>query len=121
MKRNNFANYYNLQKDNDDNKECILKFSSCDDKYPLYLLKKEELKAFVTFAKKVESMTWSNIKIHSGLKYEQLSNLEKPDNLGKDITLSSMRVTQKFRIIGYRQSNYFYIVWFDRNHNAYKG
>jgi hypothetical protein len=54
------------------------------------------------------------------LKFENIPEINKPDTLEKDITLSSIRVTQKFRIIGYRQEQYFYIVWFDRNHQAYK-
>ena len=43
------------------------------------------------------------------------------DNIEKDITLSSIRASEKFRLIGYRQEQYFYIVWFDRNHLTYKG
>ena len=39
----------------------------------------------------------------------------------RDIILSSLRVTDKFRLIGYRQEEYFCIVWFDKNHETYKG
>ena len=50
-----------------------------------------------------------------------LPQIEKPDSIEKDITLSSIRASEKFRLIGYRQEQYFYIVWFDRNHLTYKG
>lgn len=108
--------YYNLKKDNNDDKTCVLKFSQCDDKHPLYELNKEELKSFVNFAKKVEKMPWRTIKTYNGLKFELLESIVKPDSIDKDILLSSMRVSQKFRLIGYRQDEFFYIVWFDHNH-----
>ena len=33
--------------------------------------------------------------------------------------MESLRVDGKFRIEGYRDDEYFYIVWFDRNHEEY--
>lgn len=117
-----FADYkinaYELKKQSDDDKYCLLKFSQCDDKYPMYKLKKEHLKEFVNYAKKVENMTWKEIKIHPGLNYETLPELDKPDSIPKDSTLTSMRMSQKSRIIGYRQQEYYYIVWFDINHKT---
>lgn len=104
--------------ENSDYKACILKFSMCDDKYPLYNLNKNELKEFISFAKKVEKLTWNEIKSYSGLKYEVLNNMKMPSNISKDITIRSMRISGKFRIIGYRDDEYFYIIWFDNNHNT---
>lgn len=115
-KKTNFD--YKLCTNSNDDKRCVLKFSSCDDKYPLHFLNKEELKGFISYAKKIESLSWREIKTYSGLNFEALPELKKPDNLTPDITLFSMRVTQKFRIIGYRQDEFFYIVWFDRNHKT---
>lgn len=113
--------YYDVPKTNNDDKTAVLKFSMCDDKYPLHDLSKDDLKEFISFAKLFEKLQWRVIKTHGGLKYEQISELRKPDAIEKDITLSSMRVSQKFRIIGYRQEEFFYIVWFDKNHEAYDG
>lgn len=109
---------YLIKKGNEssDYKTCILKFSMCDDKYPLYNLNKNELKEFINFAKKVEKLTWNDIKSYSGLKYEVLNNMKMPSNISKDITIRSMRISEKFRIIGYRDDEFFYIVWFDNNH-----
>ena len=124
MKRNFIDNKkfnYTLNRENNDHKTGVLKFSQCDEKYPLYNLKKEELKAFVSFAKKFEILTLENIKTYKGFKFENIPELKKPNNIDNDIILSSLRVSDKFRLIGYRQEEYFYIVWFDRNHLAYKG
>ena len=112
---------YSLNRLNNDGKTGILKFSQYDEKYPLYDLQKDELKEFISFAKKFESLPWRSIKMFKGFKFENIPNISMPDNLEKDITLTSLRVTEKFRLIGYRQEEYFYIVWFDRNHLTYKG
>ena len=112
---------YNLNKNNNDDKYGILKFSSCHDKYPIYELKKDELKAFLNFAKLFESLLWREIKIYPSFKFENIPQLKKPDSIDRDIILSSLRVTDKFRLIGYRHEECFYIVWFDKNHETYKG
>lgn len=115
---NNNINAYELKKSTDDDKYCLLKFSMCDDKYPLYKLTKDELKAFINYAKKVEKITWKDIKVNKSLNYETLPNVPKPSNVPKDVTLTSMRMSQKSRIIGFRQQEYYYIVWFDVNHRT---
>ena len=112
---------YKLIRENNDDKTGILKFSQCDEKYPLYNLQKEELKEFISFAKKFERLPWRSIKTYKGFKFENIPEIPLPNNIEKDITLSSLRASEKFRIIGYRQEDYFYIVWFDRNHLTYKG
>ncbi len=112
---------YKLIHENNDDKTGILKFSKCDEKYPLCNLQKEELKEFIFFAKKFESLPWKSIKTYKSFKFENIPEILKPSNIEKDITLSSLRASEKFRIIGYRQEDYFYIVWFDRNHLTYKG
>lgn len=105
-----------LIKNSSDNTTCTLKFSMCDDKYPLCNLNSNELKEFVQFAKKVEKIEWRDIKNYKGLRYEVLHNMKMPNNISKDMTIRSMRLSNKFRIIGYRDTEYFYIVWFDNNH-----
>lgn len=105
-----------LIQDND-NSTCNLKFSQCDDnKYQLWTLNKEQLKRFVSFAKKIENMKWVDINNSTSINYENINNLKKPDFISNDINLKSMRVDKKFRIYGYRMRNDFYIIWFDPNH-----
>lgn len=100
-----------------DNSTCNLKFSQCDDnKYQLWTLNKEQLKRFVSFAKKIENMKWFEIKQAKSYHYESINNLVKPNFISKDIILKSIRVDEKFRIYGYRIASDFYIVWFDPNH-----
>ncbi len=79
----------------------------CHDKYPMYILDSNDIKDFITFAKKVENEEWKDIKKDKGLRYEALENLKKPSNISKDITLYSMRLSKKSRIIGYRQDEFF--------------
>ena len=108
-------NDYSINKSTENN-TCILKFSMCDDKYPLYKLNSNELKEFINFAKKVENIEWKDVKNHSGLRYKVLNDIKVPSNISKDITIRSMRLSDKFRIIGFRDKEYFYIIWFDNNH-----
>lgn len=120
MSSNNTKKLPNLNKQlvpNYDNTTCNLKFSRCDDnKYQLWTLSKEQLKRFVSFAKKIENMKWFEIKRTKSYHYENISNLKKPDFISEDIVLKSIRVNEKFRIYGYRIASDFYIIWFDPNH-----
>lgn len=109
---------YKLKKNSNDNKKCLLKFSDCDKKYPLYKLSSDEIKAFINYAKLIESLEWEKIIVHSGLNYELLEHLIPPSNISKDKKLYSMRMSKKSRIIGYRQDEFFNIVWFDKNHET---
>lgn len=111
-------NQYQLKTKGNDDKYCLLKFSKCDRKYPLQKLSSEDLKAFVKFAQKVENMSWESIKVHTGLNFEQLNNMGVPKNIPKDASICSMRLSKKSRIIGYREEEFFNIIWFDNNHKT---
>lgn len=116
---NKFDNYYSLHKDNNDDKTCCLKFSQCDDNnHQLWNLNKEELKSFVSYVKKIEKMPWQQIYHYNGLNFEKLNNISVPNNIDDSIPIYSMRVDRKFRVIGYRSDHYFYIIWFDNNHET---
>lgn len=94
-----------------------MKFSHCDEnRFQLYELSKEELKTFVSYAKKVEKLPWQEIYHHKGLNYEKLNSINVPDYLDRNISIYSMRADKKFRILGYRNDCNFYIIWFDNNH-----
>lgn len=107
----------------DDDEICIMVFANCHNKYPLEKLSSKDLKAFIDFCKKIEKMTWKEIKIDQGLNYETPSyfEVEMPSLFPADATPISLRVTKKFRIIGWRETKYLNIMWFDKNHNSYKG
>lgn len=117
----NQSNPYKIEKINYDDSNCNLKFLYCDEnKFQMYQLSKTEIKSFISFAKKIEGLKWQEIKVYSGFKYENINHLIPPVHVDKDIILSSMRITDKFRLIGYRKESEYYIVWFDKNHTAYK-
>ena len=107
----------------DDDKICILVFANCHNKYPLDKLGSKELKVLLTFFKKIEKMTWKDIKIDEGLNYEtpKFFNVKMPDLFPKDATAISLRASKKFRIIGFREENYLNLMWFDKNHESYPG
>ena len=97
----------------------VLKFSFCDNEYPLFKLSKDELKAFVNFAKKFESLSWQDIKKYVGFKFENISNIKNRVRIENSYMFNSLRVSQKFRLIGFRKENAFNIIWFDKNHEVY--
>lgn len=106
-----------------DNEICKLKFAHCHDRYPLEKLGSKELKSFINFCKKIEIMSWKDIKLDGGFNYEtpKYFNVSMPDVLPKDATLVSFRASQKFRIIGSRENDSLNLMWFDKNHTSYPG
>lgn len=121
----NLPNYqvdkYKIKKQStDDDKQCRLRFIDCNDKYPLEDLQKKELRSFIAFAKKIEKQTWRQIKFDDkGFNYETIKQKKLPTNSNGVIAMESLRVNGKFRVEGYRDNEFFYIIWFDRNHKAY--
>lgn len=103
------SNDYKLNKKEgtDDDKQCRLRFVDCHKKYPLEDLSKQELKSFIEFAKKANDNSFN---------YETIKDLKLPVNSNGIIEAETLRVTKKFRLVGYRDNEYFYIVWFDKNH-----
>lgn len=77
-----------------------------------------ELKNLIECFKKIESLKWVDIYTDSGLNYERNKciSVPLPKSVPTDVKLYSMRVSQKMRIYGYRAQQYFYIIWFDKNH-----
>lgn len=77
-----------------------------------------ELKLLIDCFKKIEALKWKDILRDNGLNWERNANIaiQLPNALPEDLKLYSMRVDGKKRIYGYRVQQYFYIIWFDRNH-----
>ena len=65
----------------DDDEICVLVFANCHNKYPLEKLSSKDLKSFIDFCKKIEKMTWKEIKIDEGFNYETPKhfNVNMPD------------------------------------------
>ena len=118
---NKFSDYtvknpYELKKEGSDDLGCILQFSKCDSKKPLWELNKKELKAFIKFAKKVELMKWKDIKQDPGVRFEVLKNYKISADVPNDALITSMRLSNKSRIVGYKEQQFYYIVWFLNDH-----
>lgn len=77
-----------------------------------------ELKLLIDAFKKLETLTWNQIMIDNGLNYERnkFIAIKLPSEIPTDAKLCSFRVNQKKRVYGYRAQEFFYIVWFDKNH-----
>ena len=117
------TNDYQIRHNTDDDLICRLIFANCHDKYPLEKLASKDLKAFIEFCKKIEKMSWKDIKIDEGLNYETPKhfNVAMPDLFSKDATAVSFRASRKFRIIGWRERDCLNLMWFDKNHQSYPG
>ena len=98
-----------------------ISFSYVDNtRWQLSKWKGNELTDLIKCFKKMESMSWSQIKVHSGLRYKSLTdppNINN-DNISEDVTICEMRVCDVKRIHGFRDKNVFCIVWFDRDHSV---
>ena len=77
-----------------------------------------ELKLLIESFKKLETLTWKQILLDNGLNYERnkFIAIPLPSEFPNDAKLCSFRVNQKKRIYGYRAQEFFYIIWFDKNH-----
>ncbi len=101
---------------------CLIKFEYCDKKFPLEKLSDKHLKQLINFLKKIEKCTWNFIKNEDkSLNYETIDNPNEriPDNVPADAQIISLRVSEKFRVEGFRNKENLYIIWFDKNHEAY--
>ena len=96
-------------------------FSSvCHNKCSISKWQGKELTSLIDTFKKIEESKWEDILIDAGLQWKRDKHIafKLPDNLPEDVKLHSMRVDGKMRIFGYRAQEYFYIVWFDKNHEV---
>ena len=45
----------------------------------------------------------------------------RPDTIPAEVKLAGIRVSEKFRILGYRLEDTFYVIWFDPSHKLVDG
>lgn len=90
-----------------------------------YLLQdweKDEIKQLVKRLILLEQLTWHGVKTHGGLRWKTLDTSSLrcaiPANIPEEQTIAEFRVSQRMRVMGYRQDRTFYLVWFDRNHEV---
>ena len=86
---------------------------------------KDELKKLRRFIERVQSLTWAQIKVDSGLGYgvhkgpPKGHGFSRPLDLSKDQSLIEMKVTGKARVHGVETDDTFFLVWLDRNHGVF--
>lgn len=104
----------------DESKGKISFLKVCSTRYRLSAWQEEELTDLVNCFQKIENSTWKEIKRDGGLNYKPVKHIAvpPPSNAPPDAQLMSLKVCEKKRLYGYRIFDYFYIVWFDRNHEV---
>lgn len=82
--------------------------------------KKDELKLLSKHIELINKQTWNQLKRNPGIQYKDITNTNKlpsmKNKLSDDITFCEMRISQKARIIGFRDNAIFFLCWLDRNH-----
>jgi|GEM_PF-5545209 len=81
----------------------------CNNRCRLSEWQGQELKLLIDCFKKIETLTWEQIFLDSGLNWERNKNIaiEPPINYPADAKLYSFRVNGKMRIYGYRAQEFF--------------
>lgn len=90
---------------------------------------RDELRAFSAFNRKLAQVTWPLLyatggRQKTGLGYtpHDLGALPRPafaDAISEDVAWFELRVTQKARVHGFRAGAAFFLVFLDRNHDAF--
>lgn len=104
-----------------DNEKLVFSFKYVDpNKWLLSDWQGKELIELIECFKKMENMTWKEIKDHKGLKYSAIHNPPKINHfeISEDITICEVRVCQVKRIHGFRLGKVFHVVWFDKDHSV---
>ncbi|OPY59352.1 MAG: hypothetical protein A4E56_03239 [Pelotomaculum sp. PtaU1.Bin065] len=97
----------------------VFSFKFCSDNHCLLSeWDGEEIAELIRTFKKMESLTWTGVFKHGGLRYKYIDNYSKPLPLmvSKDETIGEIRVSKQSRIFGFRNRNVFHIIWFDNKH-----
>jgi len=98
------------------------------DNYPLHEWQKLELKLLIEQLRMMENMTWLDIKKSGGYGPKSGGVGFKPLNVRtlrchvperlRGVDLTEIRITQRLRIMGFRDHATYCIVWFDREHDV---
>ncbi|MBU3205110.1 hypothetical protein [Clostridium algidicarnis] len=87
-------------------------------KWTLSEWKDVELTGLLECFKTMGNLTWSQVKSHSGLRYKPIDSYPSVGRLKTpyDMTVCEVRVCGKKRVLGFREGNIFFLLWFDRGH-----
>ena len=89
----------------------------------------DEVRGVIDCLRQLTTMTWYDVLRSggkgggkAGLGYEAYSDsalkrASRPDFLSKELKISGIRASQKYRVFGFYHDHIFHILWFDRNHD----
>ncbi|MDX1920375.1 MAG: hypothetical protein SFU25_06530 [Candidatus Caenarcaniphilales bacterium] len=80
----------------------------------IFELQIEDQLAFLKLLKKLYKMTWNQIYVDNGLKWEKIRS--RKGNRGED--LYSIRINQKFRAVVFRENDYLCFVSLHPDHDS---
>lgn len=89
---------------------------------------KTEIKEVIDCLRQLTAMPWYSVLSTGGKAgkkdglghtlYEdsELCCVKRPDQISKDIRISAVRASAKYRVFGFYLDHVYYLLWFDRNH-----
>jgi len=94
-------------------------------RYCLSLCDRNEVAAALDCLRKMCSLSWPQIGVHSGLRLKKADEnelpMQRPSFLDEGLTISYVRASDRFRIFGFRVGEVFHVLWFDSEHTIYPG
>lgn len=93
----------------------------CPNWYQLHDWDHDELKALVENFKIMEQLGWNGVPKAKGLRFKPTKTRQEnfPDSVPEDATIHEVSVTMKARVFGFRDTDTFFLVWFDWNHKVF--
>lgn len=80
----------------------------------LFALNKQEQTARLSTLKKIRSMTWQQVYVDAGLKWEIIHSRQGPNGQ----RLYSFRIGQAFRAVAYREGQWLRLLSLHPNHDS---
>ncbi len=80
----------------------------------LFALNKQEQTALLSTLKKIQSMTWRQVYVDAGLKWEIIHSRQGPNGQ----RLYSFRIGQAFRAVAYREGQWLRLLSLHPNHDS---
>ena len=105
------------------------KYIEAGEKFCLCHYEKQEAKNVMDCLRKLTTIPWIQVLQSGGghksglaftpYKDGDLREVKRPPTLSKEISISSVRASEKSRVWGAYFDHTYYILWFDRNHKIY--
>lgn len=93
---------------------------TCKNRCQLEDCTKEELKSLIGTLRKMGDLAWSQVLVDRGLNFKSAAGmvLRLPQQVPPDAAVTSLRVSDCFRLFGHRVGHVYHVIWFDRNHDV---